>query len=156
VAAQEAGPPPRAKGPKVFLDYDQAELDAAYNQAAYSSNMVQPQQRHAVSSELARARLGPPIRAAYRPSEIEKLDVYRTKIPKAPVQIFIHGGAWRTSLAKDAAYLAEAFVAAGAHYVVPDFVWVQDAGGNSDGVGGSGSPRNSLGVQERRNFWRRS
>ena len=26
------------KGPKVFLDYDQAELDAAYNQASYAPN----------------------------------------------------------------------------------------------------------------------
>jgi len=33
-------------------------------------------------------------------------------------------------LAKDSAYPAELFVHAGAHFVVPDFTWVQDAGGS--------------------------
>jgi hypothetical protein len=28
----------REKAPPVFLDYDQAELDAAYDQAAYAPN----------------------------------------------------------------------------------------------------------------------
>lgn len=48
----------------------------------------------------------------------------------APIHVFIHGGAWRGGLAKDSAYPAEMFVTAGAHYVVPDFVWVQNAGGS--------------------------
>ena len=47
------------KGPLVFLDYDQAELDAAYDQAAYAPNREQlierrigdsPQQRGGVSA----------------------------------------------------------------------------------------------------------
>ena len=44
---QQAGPPPHPKGPKVFLDYDQVELDAAYNQTAYAPNRTQIKQRHA-------------------------------------------------------------------------------------------------------------
>jgi arylformamidase len=48
----------------------------------------------------------------------------------APVFISIHGGAWRSGRSKDFAASAELFQAAGAHYVVPDFAWVQDVGGN--------------------------
>ena len=48
----------------------------------------------------------------------------------APINIFIHGGAWRNGQARDSAYLAETFINAGAHFVIPDFVLVQNAGGS--------------------------
>ena len=60
---------------------------------------------------------------------IEHLDIYRTKRPNAPVNIFVHGGAWRANRAADYAVLAEPFVTAGAHYVILDFINVDDAGG---------------------------
>ena len=64
---------------------------------------------------------------AYGPSDIEKLDIYATSHASAPVHVHLHGGAWRRGTAKGNAYAAEVFVNAGAHFVVPDFVWVQDA-----------------------------
>ena len=67
---------------------------------------------------------------AYGPTEIERLDIYRTTLEKAPVNIFIHGGAWRGGSAAASAYPAELFVKAGAHYIALDFVSVLDAGGN--------------------------
>ncbi len=118
---------PRVKGPRVFLDYDQAELDDAYDQSVYAPNLRQITARFATNSEATRARIGAPRRYAYGPTEIEKLDIYPTKRANAPIHIFIHGGAWRGGLAKDYAFPAEMFVNAGAHYVVPDFVWVQNA-----------------------------
>jgi hypothetical protein len=57
-AQQNVGPPPHSKGPKVFLDYDQVELDVMYNQASYAPNAAQVQLRYASNSDLARARLG--------------------------------------------------------------------------------------------------
>lgn len=120
----------KAKGPKVFLDYDQAELDAVYTQAAYAPNSVQVQGRYRANSDRTRARLGEPIRSVYGPTEIERLDIYRTKGEKLPIQVFIHGGAWRGLSARASAFPAEMFVAAGAHYVTPDFVAVQNAGGS--------------------------
>jgi arylformamidase len=119
-----------AQAPKVFLDYDQAALDAAYDQSKYAPNRQQVTQRYATNSEIARGRLGAPRRVAYGTQPIEQLDIHRTDRPNAPVLIFIHGGAWRGGLAKDYAFPAEMFVRAGAHYVVPDFSWVQDAGGS--------------------------
>lgn len=121
---------PRLKGPRVWLDMDQAELDAAYDQSVYAPNLQQIVKRYATNSESVRARLGAPHRYAYGPSPIEGLDVYMTRRPNAPINIFVHGGAWRSGLAKDFAYAAELFVNAGSHLVVLDFINVLEAGGN--------------------------
>ena len=122
--------PVRAKGPRVWLDMDQQELDDAYDQLVYAPNRDQVGKRRIANSERARAILGPPQRIAYGPSEIERLDVYRTPRANAPVNIFVHGGAWRANKAADYAFLAEPFVNAGAHYVVLDFTNVDDAAGS--------------------------
>ena len=114
----------------VWLDMDQAELDAAYDQIKYAPNLPQITKRYATNSDAVRARLGAPRRYSYGSSAIEALDVYVTKRANAPINIFIHGGAWRGGLARDSGYAAELFVHAGAHYVVPDFINVLEAGGN--------------------------
>jgi arylformamidase len=132
-AASAAGAlarPMRAKGPLVWLDMDQQELDDAYDQLVYAPNRDQVGKRRIANSERARAILGSPRRVAYGPSEIERLDVYRTERANAPINIFVHGGAWRANKAADYAFLAEPFVNAGAHYVILDFINIDDAGGS--------------------------
>jgi len=114
----------------VWLDLDQAELDAAYDQSAWAPNREQLIKRYAASSEAVRARLGAPRRYAYGATPVEGLDVYATTRANAPINVFIHGGAWRAGLAKDYAFPAELFVRAGAHFVVPDFAWVQNVDGS--------------------------
>ena len=117
--------------PRVFLNYTQAELDAAYDQAAYQPNIQQLRDRWHSNSARTRARLGAPLRCAYGPSEVEQLDIFRTAAAApAPIFVFIHGGAWRAGSAQQYSAAAELFVRAGAHYVVPDFTTVQDAGGS--------------------------
>ncbi|PYN79443.1 MAG: alpha/beta hydrolase [Candidatus Rokuibacteriota bacterium] len=125
-----AQPAPRVKGPRVWLDLDQAELDAAYDQSAWAPNREQMVKRYATNSEGVRARLGAPQRFAYGATPVEGLDVYVTRRGNAPINIFIHGGAWRLGLARNYAFPAELFVRAGAHFVVPDFAAVQDVGGS--------------------------
>ena len=116
---------------KVFLDYDQAALDAAYDQAAYMPHIQQLRDRWHSNSARVRARLGPPLRRRYGPSAIEELDLFCTDASApAPVFVFIHGGAWRSGSARQYSTPAEMFVRAGAHYVAPDFVAVQDAEGS--------------------------
>ena len=120
----------RAKGPLVWLDMDQQALDDAYDQQVYAPNRDQVGKRRIANSEKVRAIIGAPERVAYGPTEIERADIYRTKQASAPVNIFIHGGAWRANRAADYAFLAEPFVNAGAHFVVLDFINVDDAGGS--------------------------
>jgi arylformamidase len=134
----------RSKGPIIWLDMDQKELDDAYDQLVYAPNRDQLTKRRIANSAAARARLGDPLRLAYGPTPIEGLDLFRPfaapRSPasgggkdgdcKTPLVIFVHGGAWRTSTAPDYSFLAEPFVHAGANFVVLDFINVDDAGGS--------------------------
>jgi arylformamidase len=130
VERQAASPKTRVKGPIVWLDMDQKELDDAYDQTVYAPNQPLIAARRKIASESVLKRLGLPQRVPYGPTEAEKLDIYKTRRQNAPVVIYIHGGAWRNGTAKDFAFPAEMFMNAGAHFVVPDFVQVQDAGGS--------------------------
>ena len=124
------GPPPHPKGPRVFMDYDQIELDAAYDQSAYAPLGYQITLRRATNSEETRRRIGNPRRASYGPSEVEKLDIFTTKAPNAPIFIFVHGGAWLSGEASGYHFAAENYINAGAHYIALDFIAVEPAGGD--------------------------
>ena len=124
------GPAAHAKGARVFLDYDQAELDAAYDQFAYAPLGGELQTRWYANSEETRRRLGEPKRESYGPTEIEKLDIFRTPRANAPIFVFVHGGAWLVGEAKQYHFPAENIVTAGAHYVALDFVTVDKANGD--------------------------
>jgi arylformamidase len=115
---------------KVFLDYDQAALDAAYDQAAYAPNRDQLLARFAHESQLVRQRIGAPERFAYGEKPIEGLDLYRTEKQNAPICVFVHGGAWRAGLARDYAFPAEMLTRAGAHFAALDFNNVLETSGD--------------------------
>ena len=117
-----------ARGPLVWLDMDQQELDEAYSQFRYAPNIEQVIARWGTNSASVRSRLGGPRRFSYGSLPIESLDVYPAARSDAPVHIFIHGGAWREGRADIYGFPAELFVDAGVHYVVPEFSWVQDVG----------------------------
>ena len=120
----------RAKGPLVWLDMDQKELDDAYDQLVYAPNRDQVHQRNMFNSDRVRQRLGMPKRLAYGPTEIEQLDLFACKAPNAPINIFVHGGAWRQRTVKDYAFLAEMIVRAGGHWIGLDFSGVENTKGD--------------------------
>jgi len=124
------GFPPHTKGPAVWMDMDQVELDAAYDQSFYAPLLRQILKRYASSSNQVRARLGNPKRVSYGPTPVEALDIYTTKKPNAPIFVFIHGGAWRSGESKNYAFPAEMFVNAGANYVALDFASIDAAKGD--------------------------
>lgn len=124
------GPAPHQKGPAVFMDYDQEDLDAAYDQEFYEPMIGQASKRIASASATARARIRPPERKSYGPSSVEHLDIYRASRDGAPIFVFIHGGTWRFGSALNTAYAAETFINKGAHFVTLDFSNVQDVGGD--------------------------
>ncbi|HEU4617973.1 MAG TPA: alpha/beta hydrolase [Gammaproteobacteria bacterium] len=111
----------RKKGPLVFLDYDQRELDAAYDQAAWAHNQREVGQRVAQKNAAARRRLGEPRRFSYGDTDAERLDVYTTQQLDAPIGVYIHGGSWRFGDAAGCAYQAEMYVDRGAHFIALDF-----------------------------------
>jgi arylformamidase len=120
----------RAKGPLVWLDMDQQALDDAYDQLVYAPNRDQVHKRNQFNSDRVRARLGAPKRLAYGSKPIEQLDLFATSKPNAPINVFIHGGAWRARQVKDYAYMAEMVVRAGAHWIGLDFDGVEGTKGD--------------------------
>jgi len=128
--AQAPAAAPPQKGPRVWLDMDQQELDDAYDQIKYAPNLPQIVGRYESNSNAVRARLGAPKSFAYGTTPIEAIDLYPAARQNAPVMIFIHGGAWRRGLAKDYAFPAETFVNAGAHYLAVDFSNVTETQGD--------------------------
>jgi arylformamidase len=127
----------RTKGPIVWLDMDQRELDDAYDQLVYAPNRDQLTKRRIINSAAARQRIGAPSRFAYGPTPAEGLDVFRPiqangggEKAGAPVAIFVHGGAWRVGSASDYSFVAEPFVRAGGAFVVLDFTTVDETGGS--------------------------
>ncbi len=132
--AQSPQAQPHVKGPRVWLDFDQQELDDAYDQSKYAPNRDQMNRRRASISAQVRARLGNPRRIAYGSAPIEGVDVYPARKADAnaaaPIAIFVHGGAWRNGSAANSAYGAEPFARAGAHFAVLDFVNVTESGGD--------------------------
>jgi arylformamidase len=130
----QVGPAPHPKGPLVWHEMDQIDIDAAYDQRFYAPMGYQITKRIASQSEAVRARLGEPLRFAYGPSEMEKLDVYRARKPDAPIFMFFHGGSWLGGTARDHAYPAEMFVNAGATFIVTDFADIKQADGDLRGM----------------------
>jgi arylformamidase len=133
--------PAKAKGPLVWLDMDQQQLDDAYDQEVYARNRDRVVARRVAASERARAVLGPPQRLAYGESEYEQLDIFPAPTPPAsasgggkaagaPINLFVHGGAWRRNKAADYALQAEPLTRAGTHAVFIDFINVDQAGGD--------------------------
>jgi arylformamidase len=130
-----------AKGPLVWLDMDQKALDDAYDQLVYAPNRDQVHKRNMFNSDRVRARLGAPKRLAYGSKPVEQLDLFspqsnppthagEARKGGAPINVFIHGGAWRARQVKDYAFMAEMFVRAGAHWVGLDFDGVEGTNGD--------------------------
>jgi hypothetical protein len=88
------GPPQHHKGPLVFMDYDQLELDASYDQVYYEPLIARVRQRLDSNSDATRARIGAPQRAAYGPTEIEKLDIPVVPTPPSSSSSMAATGGW--------------------------------------------------------------
>lgn len=124
--------PAFAKGPIVWNQMDQKELDDAYDQSVYAPNSKLLAQRRDVANKLALKIVGKPQILNYGLTPEETLEVYRPKAPKAPIVFFIHGGAWKGtgSDAGKNAFMVETFLNEGAMVVMPNFIGVVEAGGD--------------------------
>jgi arylformamidase len=129
-SAQRLPGPPHVKGPIVWLDLDQQELDDAYDQEVYAPNHKYINERRDANNKEALKAIGAPERVAYGPAEIEKVDIYKTKRPNAPVAMMLHGGSWRGGTSAQLASIAEPFINAGAHFIAVDFSNVGETKGD--------------------------
>ena len=126
----ELGLPGHVKGPPVWRDYDQDELDAAYNQEFYQPHTDAVNGRLSALSFDLRLRRGYPDRVAYGEGPDEGLDIYRAATERAPVFVFVHGGVWLHLNASMSAFAAEMFLDRGAHFVALDFAPVNELAGD--------------------------
>jgi len=118
-SAQSADAP---AGPRVWLGYDQKQLDDAYNQAVWAPNMATLIARGVINSEIARRYLPPKKVWQYGTGPDRNIEGYLASGKgKLPIHVFIHGGAWRAGAAADYAYLAEPFLAKGVHFLSLNF-----------------------------------
>lgn len=104
---------------KVFRDYDQAGLDAQYEQRTFVPHADAIIQRYLTASDAVRQRLGEPQTDRYGESEAEQLDLYGAARDRFVV--FVHGGAWKRQGRRGQAFAAEPFVRAGAAYAAVGF-----------------------------------
>lgn len=111
---------------KVYLDYTQAELDAAYDQRVYAPNREEIVAWYGAEGARVRERLEMRRSVPYGNGEDETLDIFPAKSGSeshsgAPIHIHIHGGRWTLFTKDEESFLAPTFVSAGAACVVPDF-----------------------------------
>ncbi len=115
---------------KTFRDwreYSQQELDDNYNQNSLVPDNSPFKERKIRESARAREMLECIRDVAYGPSLKEKLDIFPASKKGAPIQIFIHGGAWKSGNKDEVSYPAPVFHDAGANYVAVNFASVPDA-----------------------------
>ena len=99
----------------VYRHYDQAALDAQYDNRAMAPNFADHLAAWKQGSEAARRDLPHRTDLVYGPHSRERLDFYPAG-PDAPFHLFIHGGYWRAMDKTDFAFPAPAFVEAGIAY----------------------------------------
>lgn len=76
--------------------------------------------RYAARSAATRARFAR-ANVPYGPGPDEVLDIFPAGRAPGPVQIFVHGGAWKNFTKDEYSFPAEAFVPAGIHTVIVNF-----------------------------------
>ncbi|MDX1484305.1 MAG: alpha/beta hydrolase [Alphaproteobacteria bacterium] len=109
-----------------WRDYTQEELDAQYNQASLVPDNSGFKQQKIELSAAARTELDCMLDVAYGPTKAEVLDIFLAPSKGAPINIFIHGGAWKAGHKDEVSYPAPVFHNAGANYVAVNFDLVPD------------------------------
>ncbi len=98
---------------KVFGAFDQAALDAAYNNRAHVPDHPEYFARWQNQADVARTTLKHQADLAYGNYPRQRLDYFPAARTDAPLLVFIHGGYWQALDHKPFDVLAQSFVAAG-------------------------------------------
>lgn len=107
-----------------WRDYDQAELDAQYEQRTLVPDAAAYFERHLRLGEEVCARLDCRLDVAYGPGPDERLDVFPAGGTDTPVVVYLHGGAWTRWTKAHNRFQAPAFVDRGVAFVSVEFTLV--------------------------------
>ena len=107
---------------KVYLDYNQEELDIQYEHRHFVPDAEEFIARHRVESERVRAAAKGQFDVAYGPSEDEILDIYLADSDApVPTVVFFHGGRWAMGSKTSNCEGAEVYTAQGVNFVSVNF-----------------------------------
>src|SRR6185312_68060 len=105
----------------IYRHYTKAELDRNFDQRGWAGNAEAVLARCAERSRRTAERRQRRAGLSYGPWAAELIDVFPAAQADAPVQLFVHGGAWRNFTKDDFLYIADAFVPAGIHAAILNF-----------------------------------
>ncbi|MBP5857460.1 amidohydrolase family protein [Marivibrio halodurans] len=122
-ARSEGAPASNHPSEAVFLHYDQAGLDRAYDQMAWAGNAKDIIRWYDEATRAARESERVTLDLAYGGDPLERLDVYsgRGDAPLKPAVIYIHGGAWKLLSKDESGWMAPAFADLGISTVAVNF-----------------------------------
>jgi arylformamidase len=113
----------------VFRDYDQAALDAQYNNRARVPEHVELHADFDIEGEAVLEEFETRLDVPYGPSAEETLDMYLPEnAPEnaqgAPINVFLHGGYWFSRHKNDFRFLAQGLTRSGAVLVIVNYALV--------------------------------
>jgi arylformamidase len=107
----------------VFGDYDQAGLDAQYDNRAKVPAFAEHMERWQRLSREVRTTLPAQLNVSFGSSAAEVLDVFPGE-PGAPIHIFYHGGYWRALHKDDFSFVVRGLQPVGVNTVVVNYALV--------------------------------
>lgn len=110
----------------VFLDYDQERLDALLDARRMTPDWQDYADRFEARSAQVRASTGAVLDVRYGGHERERLDVFLPSgaTGPVPVNVFFHGGYWRSADKERYSFIADTFRPAGAAYVAVEYALI--------------------------------
>lgn len=105
----------------IFLHYTKAELDRNFDQRGWIADAEAIIARHIERSRRTRETLTFVSNLHYGDQPDEVLDYFPAERVDAPIQVFVHGGAWKNFTKNDYSFPADGFVPAGISTVILNF-----------------------------------
>lgn len=105
----------------VWLDYDQEALDAQYNNRLAVPTVQNHFDNWKAWSAGTREALNCRLNQSYGRTGSEKLNIFPSPRPNAPIQLFIHGGYWQSMDKSDFDYIAEGLAPLGTNVLVVNY-----------------------------------
>lgn len=109
----------------IYGSYSQAQLDGLLNTRELVPDFESFTDRFATRSEATRRTLSAQLDVVYGEHPRERLDVFLPEgVSAPPVNMFFHGGYWRSSSKERYSFLAEPFLAFGAACITVEYALV--------------------------------